>query len=108
MKPYLSEEIQQHAEHQASLYRVLGNRQRVLILWLLAEKERTINEIALAIGASMQTTLHHLRILTFSNLAQSRREQQTITYYQAENELLKNCLVVANRPKEILTKANQI
>jgi predicted transcriptional regulator len=99
MKPDLSPEVQELAERQASLCRVFGNPQRILILWLLAERERTVTEIALAIGASLQSTSQHLRIMEFRNLVESRREHHNIYYHLARNELLEGCLILANRPK---------
>lgn len=108
MKPDLLEGIQISAEHQASFFRVLGNPQRVLILWLLVEKERTIPEIALAIGASSQTTSHHLHILGFSSLVESKREYNNIYYHLVDNELTQNCLVFKNRPKEMSMRVNPI
>jgi DNA-binding transcriptional ArsR family regulator len=74
MKPYLSQEVQISAEHQASFFRVLGNPQRVLILWLIAERARTATEIALAVEASLTSTGHHLRILEFNQLVEIQRE----------------------------------
>jgi len=108
MKPDLSQEIQQSAECQAGHCRVFGNPQRVLILWLLAEKERTANEIALAIGASLESALHHTHILEFSKLVKSRSEQNNVFYYIADNEMVRNCQVFAGRPKNIMTEVNQL
>jgi predicted transcriptional regulator len=104
MKSYIPPEILELAEYQAALCRVFGNPQRVLILWLLAERERTVTEIAMAIGASMQSASQHLRIMEFGNLVESRREHHNIYYHIADNELLKKCLVLANRPKGMLTE----
>ena len=101
MKPYLSPEIIESAERQAALCSTFSNPQRVLILWLLAEKERTVTEVALAIGASLQSTSQHLRILGFKNLVVSRREHHNIYYHIADNEMLKNCMVLVNRPKDV-------
>lgn len=101
MKSDIPNEIQLLAEYQASFCRVLGNPQRIMILWLLAEKERTVSEIALAIGASLQNTSQHLRIMGFNNLVEFRREHHNIYYHLAENDLTKNCLVFTNRPKDI-------
>jgi len=101
MKPDLPLEIQELAERQASLCRTFGNPQRVLILWLLAERERTVTEIALAIGASLQSASQHLRIMEFRNLVEPRRQHHNIYYHLVDNEILKNCLVFKNRPKDI-------
>jgi predicted transcriptional regulator len=102
MKSYLPPEVLELAEHQATLCRIFGNPQRIIILWLLAERERTVTEIALAIGASMQSASQHLRIMGFGNLVESRREHHNIYYHIADNELMKNCLVLADRPKDEL------
>jgi ArsR family transcriptional regulator, virulence genes transcriptional regulator len=105
VNPLLSPDIRKSAEHQAMLCRVFSNAQRVLILWLLAEKERTVTEIASSIGASLQSTSQHLRLMELSNIVESRREHHNIFYQTASNELLRDCLVLANRPKEHLFEA---
>jgi len=100
MKQPLSPEIQDLAERQATLCKVFSNAQRVLIVWLLEEKERTVSEIADAIGASLPSTSQHLHFMELSNILVSRRERQNIYYQLAENDLLQNCLVLANKPKD--------
>lgn len=107
-QPKLSPEIQLLAEHQASHCRVMGNPQRILILWLLAEREQTVTEIALAIGASLQSTSHHLHILEFGKMVRARREHNNIFYHLIDNEMVKNCPVVTNSPKGRLTKVHLI
>ncbi|MFZ5909382.1 MAG: ArsR/SmtB family transcription factor [Chloroflexota bacterium] len=98
MQSTLPSEIQQQAERQASHCRVMGNPQRILILWLLAQGERTVTEIAEAIGASLPSTSHHLRILEFSNMVRTRREHHNIFYHLIDNELVKNCPALNNSP----------
>jgi DNA-binding transcriptional ArsR family regulator len=102
MKSHLPLEFQELAERQAALCRIFGNPQRVLIIWLLAERERTVTEIALGIGASLQSTSQHLHIMGFNKIVESRREHHNIYYHITDNELLKHCPVLANRPKERL------
>jgi len=106
MRQVLSPEIQNLAGRQAMLCKVFSNAQRVLILWLLAEKERTVSEIAEAINASLPSTSQHLHLMELSNILVSRRERQNIYYHLAENELLQNCLVLANRPKKLVSLNN--
>jgi len=105
MQPNLPFEIRLQAEHQAAHCRVMGNPQRILILWLLAERERTVTEIAQAIGASLQSTSHHLRILEFSKMVKARREHHNIFYHLIDNEIVKHCPVLTNSPKVELTEA---
>ena len=106
MKPGLPVEIQELAEHQTMLCKVFSNAQRVLILWFLAEKEKTVSEIAEAIGASLPSTSQHLHLMELSHILESRRERQNIYYRIADNELLQSCLVLANRPKDQLMEIN--
>jgi DNA-binding transcriptional ArsR family regulator len=100
MKPGLSAEVQVLAQRQAALYKVFSSAQRVLIVWLLAEKERTVSEVAAALGASLPSTSQHLHLMELNDILESRREKQNIYYRLAENDLLKSCLVLANMPKK--------
>ena len=84
----------------------MGNPLRIIILWLLAERERTVTEIAQAIGASMPSTSHHLRILEFSNMVKTRRERHNIYYFLIDNELVNNCPALNNSPKIELTEVS--
>ena len=104
----ISPEIQQQAERQASHCRVMGNPQRIMILWLLAQGERTVTEIAEAIGASLQSTSHHLRILEFSDMVRTRREHHNVFYHLLDNETVKNCPALSNSPKIELTEDSAI
>jgi len=108
MKPDFPQDIQMLAEHQAAFCRILGNPQRILILWLLAEKERTVSEIALAVGISLQNTSQHLRIMSFNHLVEYRREQHNVYYHIADNEFTKNCLVFTNRPPDLCLKVTAV
>src|SRR3972149_2720122 len=105
MKPNLLPEVLEMAERQAALCRIFGNPQRILILWLLAEKELTVTEIAAAVGGSMQRASQHLHLMSFSNRAESRRERHNIYYHIADHALLKNCLVLANKPEGCLVES---
>jgi predicted transcriptional regulator len=108
MQSTVPSEILQQAEHQASHCRVMGNPQRILILWLLAEKEWNLTEISLAMGISLPSASHHLRILEFNGMVKSHREHHNIFYNIADNELLKKCQVFTNSPKVELIKIQQV
>ena len=108
MKPDIPQDIHLLAEHQAAFCRVLGNPQRIMILWLLSEKERTVSEIALAVGVSLQNASQHLRIMGFNNLVEYRREHHNVYYHIAENEFTKNCLVFTHKPSELNLEVSSI
>jgi DNA-binding transcriptional ArsR family regulator len=100
MDPSHSAEVQLLAQRQAALCKVFSSHQRVLILWFLAEKERTVTEVAAALGATLPCASQHLHLMELKGILQSRRERHNIFYRLAENDLLKNCLVLANMPKK--------
>ncbi len=104
MEPGIPLEIQTLAQRQATLCKVFSSAQRVLILWFLAEKEHTVSEIACALGASLPSTSQHLHLMELNDVLESRREKQNIYYRLADNDLLRNCLVLANLPKEKLAE----
>jgi DNA-binding transcriptional ArsR family regulator len=104
MNPNFPSETLQQAERQAAHCRVMGNPHRILILWFLSEGERSVGDIAEAIGASLQSTSHHLRILEFSNMVKTRREHQNIFYHLIDNDLVKSCPALANTPKDPLAE----
>ena len=101
MKSELNPEIPLLAAKQAMLCKVFSNVQRIVILWILSEKEMTVTEIAQIIGASLQSTSQHLRLMELKGIVEWRREHHNIYYHVVENELLRSCLVLANKPKNI-------
>ena len=79
------------AESQAGICGVLGNANRVLILWALGEREMSVGEIASAIDCSLQNTSQHLRLMKDKNVLASRREGQTIYYRIEQSEFMEGC-----------------
>ena len=108
MNPSLHADTLFKAEQQSALFRVFGNPQRLLILWLLEEQDRTITEIALAIGATQLSASHHIRILEMHKFVYSRQEKGKVFYELADRESLLNCRIFANKPLVMLTEVNLI
>ena len=100
MKP----EILTAAKNRASICYIFGNPRRVLILWALADGEKSVGEIANTINASLQNTSQHLRIMKDKSVVLSRRDGQTVYYRVAENDLLHNCPAMMQTPKIELTR----
>ncbi|KAA3657261.1 MAG: ArsR family transcriptional regulator [Chloroflexi bacterium] len=101
-------ELRVLAECQAAICSVFANPRRVMILWTLAEREKSVSEIASAVGISLQNTSQHLQLMKGRGVLDSRREAQTIYYRLAENEPAKSCLLLmqahqakANRKRSI-------
>ncbi len=79
------------AENQAAICSVFANAKRVMILWSIAEYEKSVTEIAQDIDASMQSTSQHLHLMKRHDILKSRREGQTIYYRIGDNELFRFC-----------------
>jgi DNA-binding transcriptional ArsR family regulator len=100
--PDPSAELRGRAEREASFFRVLGNPLRVLAVWLLSERSRTLDEIALAMEASTSAALRHLRILKYSGIVEEHRNKGSTYYRICDDQELRHCLVFRKRPKELL------
>lgn len=75
------------AKERAEIYQVFSNDKRVLIFWNLADKhEMTVNEIAEAIGSTLQNTSQHLRLMKAKDILESHRNGQTIHYRIADTK----------------------
>jgi rhodanese-related sulfurtransferase/DNA-binding transcriptional ArsR family regulator len=64
----------------ASVAKALGSGRRAEIVDLLAQGERSVEEVATEIDQSVANTSHHLRALAGAGLLQSRRDGQRIIY----------------------------
>jgi len=84
-------ELKAQAETQAIICSVFANPRRVMILWSLAEKEKSVTEIAQAIGASLQSTSQHLNLMKGLHILESHREGKTVFYRITQNEILQGC-----------------
>lgn len=73
-------DLMRKAAECAEIHRLLANPRRLMMVWLLEQKERSVGELAAAVGASLQSTSQHLRLLREHGLVCSRREGQTIFY----------------------------
>ena len=74
------------ARAAASLLRVLANENRLMILCKLIEGERSVGELATAVGLSQSALSQHLAKLRADRLVTTRREAQTIHYRLAGTE----------------------
>ena len=79
------------AESQAAICGVFANAKRVMILWSLAEQEKSVGQIAAEIEASMQCTSQHLHLMKDIGILDSRRDGQTIYYTIVRNGLAERC-----------------
>lgn len=76
----MDEEVQAHAQAQSDICSIFSNPLRIRILWALDEGEMSVGEISAAIGASIQNTSQHLRLMKDRAIVSSRREGRTVQY----------------------------
>jgi len=71
----------------AGITRALSSGRRTEIVDLLAQSERSVEEIAAEIGQSMANTSHHLRALARAGLVTTRRDGNRIFYALASDRV---------------------
>ncbi|MFE6923173.1 ArsR/SmtB family transcription factor [Nocardia sp. NPDC057663] len=86
------------AEDQVGLvvevFRMLADSTRVQVLWALADRELSVNELATAVGKPGPSVSQHLAKLRMARLVRTRREGTTI-YYSLENDHVRRLVVDA-------------
>lgn len=69
-----------HAEQASRLLKALANEKRLMILCLLADRERTVGELNALLDLSQSALSQHLAVLREDGLVSTRREAQSIVY----------------------------
>ncbi|TXH75936.1 MAG: transcriptional regulator [Lysobacteraceae bacterium] len=72
--------MQAQAEQAADLLKALSNPQRLRVMCLLVDGEKTVSEINVGIELSQSALSQHLAILRESRLVCTRRESQSVYY----------------------------
>ena len=77
---------QDHAifEIHAEFCGILSNSTRIMIMWLLADGEKSVNELAEAIELPAPNISQHLRIMRDRGAVLTRKEGQNV-YYKVSN-----------------------
>ena len=71
----------------ASVAQALGSGRRAEIVDVLAQGERSVDQVAGEIGQSLANTSHHLRVLARSGLVRSRRDGARVVYRLASDRV---------------------
>jgi rhodanese-related sulfurtransferase/DNA-binding transcriptional ArsR family regulator len=71
----------------ASVAQALGSGRRAEIVDVLAQGERSVDEVATEIGQSLANTSHHLRLLAKAGLVRSRRDGVRVVYRLATDRV---------------------
>lgn len=70
----------------SDLFKLLCDRSRVRIFWLLCHCEECVINLSSIVGMSSPAVSHHLRQLKNSGLIVSRREGKEVYYHAADTE----------------------
>lgn len=71
----------------AELFKIFGDTTRIKILYVLAENELCVCDIAAVLGMNQSAISHQLRILKQSRLVKFRREGKSVIYSLADNHV---------------------
>src|SRR5947199_2567048 len=75
------------ADLLAKYFRVLGDRTRLRVLELVAERERSVGELVTLLGEPQSKVSNHLACLRWCGFVTTRREHCTIHYRLAEERV---------------------
>ena len=77
-------DMAEHAADAAGLMKALGNESRLMILCMLADRERSVGELNETIPLSQSALSQRLARLRQQGIVKTRRESQTIFYSLAD------------------------
>jgi ArsR family transcriptional regulator, zinc-responsive transcriptional repressor len=78
----------------AEVFRMIAEGTRIQILWVLIDREMSVNELAETIGKPGPSVSQHLAKLRMARLVRTRREG-TQVFYQLENDHVRQLIVDA-------------
>ncbi|MBV8347778.1 MAG: helix-turn-helix transcriptional regulator, partial [Mycolicibacterium sp.] len=76
------------------VFRMLADATRVQVLWALADRELSVNELAELIGKPAPSVSQHLAKLRMARLVRTRKQGTTV-FYSLENEHVRRLVVDA-------------
>jgi DNA-binding transcriptional ArsR family regulator len=82
--PSMGERMQAQAEESAELLKALSNPQRLRVMCLLIDGEKTVGDINAEVELSQSALSQHLAVLREGGLVQTRREAQNVFYSIAD------------------------
>ena len=78
--------LEANALRACNLLKAMANPARLMVLCQIADGEKSVNELAQAVGLSQSGLSQHLTVLRNKNLVTTRRDGQTIFYSLASAE----------------------
>jgi len=72
--------MRQHADEAIAVLKAIGSPNRLLLLCQLLDGERSVNELAAALGLAQSVVSQHLSLLRRDGIVAGRRQAQSIRY----------------------------
>lgn len=80
----------------------LGDPRRVLILYILSEKSRSVTELTELLDVAQPTVSHHLKILRERELVTSKKEGTVVIYSLADERIIEALNIMRHILTDIL------
>jgi ArsR family transcriptional regulator len=90
----LTAQTLEHYRLHAEICRVLADPKRLMVLDTLRDGERSVGELAAAIGTTLPNASQHLAVLRTAGLVRGVRSGTTVTYRLAEPAIVDACDIV--------------
>jgi len=78
-------------DEHAEVCKVLANPKRLMILYLLSQGDKTVSELAKAIGIPMANASQHLAKLRSRGLVRTKKIGQTVVYSISDHRIPQAC-----------------
>jgi len=88
------EAMMRNARDASDLLKALSHESRLLLLCILAEKERSVGELETILSLRQPTVSQQLARLRYDNIVTTRRDGKTIYYSIANDDLRKIVRVI--------------
>jgi len=82
------------ARIHADFCRVLASATRIMIIWLLADREKTVSELAEALDLSIANVSQNLRIMRDKGAVVARKDGQKVYYHVANRKFLEGYMMI--------------
>jgi DNA-binding transcriptional ArsR family regulator len=90
------EVLMRNAREASDLLKALSHENRLLLLCLLAERERSVGELENILSLRQPTVSQQLARLRYDNLVSTRRDGKTVYYSIADENVRKIISVIYN------------
>ena len=81
--------LQKEADQlHAEICGALADPRRIVALYVLAEKPRTVNELAADLGVTQSAASRHLKVLREKGLVQAERQGTSVVYHLCDLRLI--------------------